>query len=178
MRLTAGSRRLELEVDLDWQETEQILKLAFPLDIHADRSTAEVQFGHVHRPTHDNTSWDAARFETYCHRFVYVAEAGYGVALVNEATYGYDARRRTRADGGTTTTVRMSVVRAPRSPDPRADRGRHRRRFALVPGATVADAVAEGYAINLPLRITSGRGRGTAPAARGRGRAGLPSSRP
>ena len=158
VRLTAGSRRLELEVDLDWQETEQILKLAFPLDIHADRSTAEVQFGHVHRPTHDNTSWDAARFETYCHRFVYVAEAGYGVALVNEATYGYDARRRTRADGGTTTTVRMSVVRAPRSPDPRADRGRHRRRFALIPGATVADAVAEGYTINLPVRITSGRG--------------------
>jgi alpha-mannosidase len=52
----------------------------------------------------------------------------------------------------------MSVVRAPRSPDPRADRGRHRRRFALIPAATVADAVAAGYAMNLPLRITSGRG--------------------
>ena len=63
MRLTAGSRRLELDLDLDWHETEQILKLAFPLDIHADRSSAEIQFGHVHRPTHDNTSWDAARFE-------------------------------------------------------------------------------------------------------------------
>ena len=150
MRLTAGSRRLELDLDLDWQETEQILKLAFPFDIHADRSSAEIQFGHVHRPTHHNTSWDAARFELYCHRFVHLAEAGYGVALVNEATYGYDARRHTRADGGTTTTVRMSVVRAPRSPDPRADRGRHRRRFALIPGATVADAVAAGYAINLP----------------------------
>ena len=24
---------------------------------------AEIQFGHVHRPTHTNTSWDAARFE-------------------------------------------------------------------------------------------------------------------
>jgi alpha-mannosidase len=158
VRLTAGSRRLELDLDLDWHETEQILKLAFPFDIHADRSSAEIQFGHVHRPTHDNTSWDAARFELYCHRFVHLAEAGYGVALVNEATYGYDARRHTRVDGGTTTTVRMSVVRAPRSPDPRADRGRHRRRFALIPGATVADAVAAGYAMNLPLRITSGRG--------------------
>ena len=158
VRLTAGSRRLELDLDLDWHETEQILKLAFPFDIHADRASAEIQFGHVHRPTHDNTSWDAARFELCCHRFVHLAEAGYGVALVNEATYGYDARRRTRADGGTTTTVRMSVVRAPRSPDPRADRGRHRRRFALIPGATVADAVAAGYAMNLPLRITSGRG--------------------
>ena len=158
MRLTAGSRRIELDLDLDWHETEQILKLAFPLDIHADRSSAEIQFGHVHRPTHENTSWDAARFELYCHRFVHLAEAGYGVALVNEATYGYDARRHTRADGGTTTTVRMSVVRAPRSPDPRADRGRHRWRFALIPGATVADAIAAGYALNLPLRITSGRG--------------------
>ena len=158
VRLTAGSRRIELDLDLDWHETEQILKLAFPLDIRADRSSAEIQFGHVHRPTHENTSWDAARFELYCHRFVHLAEAGYGVALVNEATYGYDARRHTRADGGTTTTVRMSVVRAPRSPDPRADRGRHRWRFALVPGATVADAIEAGYALNLPLRVTSGHG--------------------
>ena len=156
VRLTAGSRRLELDLDVDWHETEQILKLAFPLDIHADRSSAEIQFGHVHRPTHENTSWDAARFELYCHRFVHLAESGYGVGLVNEATYGYDARRHTRADGGTTTTVRMSVIRAPRSPDPRADRGRHRRSFALLPGATVADAVAAGYALNLPVRITPG----------------------
>ncbi len=154
--LRAGSRRVDVATEIDWQERERILKAAFPLDVHADRTAAEIQFGHVFRPTHTNTSWDAARFELYAHRWVHVAEPGYGVALLTDATYGYDAGRTTRADGGTTTTVRLSLVRAPQSPDPHADQGVHRFTYALLPGVDVAGAVAEGYALNLPLRVVAG----------------------
>lgn len=154
----AGSPRIDFETDIDWHESEKILKAAFPVDIHADRSTAEIQFGHVHRPTHTNTSWEAARFEVYGHRWVRIAEAGYGVAIVNDATYGHDVSRTTRADGGSTTTVRLSLVRAPRVPDPGADQGGHRFTYSLLPGASVADAVAEGYALNLPLRVAAAGG--------------------
>jgi alpha-mannosidase len=164
--LRAGSARVDVATDLDWQERQKLLKVAFPLDVHADRSAAEIQFGHVYRPTHANTSWDAARFETYAHRWVHVGEAGYGVALLTDATYGYDATRATRPDGGTTTTVCLSLVRAPQSPDPQADRGRHRFTYALLPGAAVADAVAEGYALNLPLRAVPGAG-GAVPGSAG-----------
>ena len=152
----AGSRRVDVVTEIDWHETEKILKAAFPLDVHADRSTSEIQFGHVHRPTHVNTGWEAARFEVWAHRWIHVGETGYGVALVTDSTYGHDAGRHTREGGGTTTTVRLSLVRAPRSPDPHADQGAHRFTYAIVPGATVADAVAEGYALNLPLRATQG----------------------
>jgi alpha-mannosidase len=164
IRLAAGAHWVECGLDVEWHETEHFLKLAFALDVHADRSAAEIQFGHVHRPTHENTSWDAARFETCCHRWVHVGEPGYGVAIANEASYGYDAHRRTRADGGTTTTVRMSVLRAPRSPDPGADQGRHQRRFFVVPGATVDDAIDAGYALNLPLRVVRGGDAEAAPS--------------
>ncbi|MGP3955364.1 alpha-mannosidase [Nonomuraea sp. 3N208] len=157
VRLTAGSPRVEIETEIDWHEREKILKVAFPLDVHADRSAAEIQFGHVFRPTHTNTSWDSARFEISCHRWVHLGEPGYGIGLANDATYGHDVTRTTRADGGTTTTVRLSLVRAPRCPDPEADQGRHRMTYALVPGAAISDAVAAGYALNLPLRVTSGR---------------------
>jgi alpha-mannosidase len=161
--LRAGSARVDVATDLDWQERQKLLKVAFPLDVHADRSAAEIQFGHVYRPTHANTSWDAARFELYAHRWVHVGEAGYGVVLLTDATYGYDALRATRPDGGTTTTVCLSLVRAPQSPDPHADRGRHRFTYALLPGATVAGAVAEGYALNLPLRAVPGAATPPAP---------------
>jgi alpha-mannosidase len=161
--LRAGSRRVDVATEIDWQERERILKAAFPFDVHADRSAAEIQFGHVFRPTHANTSWDAARFEVYAHRWVHVAEPGYGVALLTEATYGYDAGRTTRADGGTTTTVRLSLVRAPQSPDPHADQGPHRFTYALLPGVDIAGAVAEGYALNLPLRTVAGGTRPPAP---------------
>jgi alpha-mannosidase len=154
--VAAGDPAVRIDTEIDWHEREKIVKLAFPLDVHADRTAAEIQFGHVYRPTHTNTSWDSARFEIACHRWIHVAEPGYGIALANDATYGHDVTRTTRPDGGTTTTARYSLVRAPRSPDPEADQGRHRFSHTLVPGATVGGAVAQGYALNLPLRVTAG----------------------
>ncbi|MFJ5966853.1 alpha-mannosidase [Streptomyces sp. NPDC093060] len=154
----AGSPRIDIETDIDWHETEKILKAAFPVDVRAPHSSAEIQFGHVQRPTHTNTSWEAARFEVSGHRWVHVAEPGYGVAVLNDSTYGHDVSRTVREDGGTTTTVRLSLVRAPRVPDPGADQGRHRFTYSLLPGADIADAVAEGYALNLPLRVTDAAG--------------------
>uniref|UniRef100_UPI0013B37868 alpha-mannosidase n=1 Tax=Nonomuraea lactucae TaxID=2249762 RepID=UPI0013B37868 len=156
VRLSAGNARIEIDTEIDWHERQKILKAAFPLDVHADRSAAEIQYGHVHRPTHANTSWDAARFEISCHRWIHVAEPGYGVAIANDSTYGHDVGRTSRPGGGTTTTARLSLVRAPQSPDPEADQGTHRMTYALVPGATVGDAVAAGYALNLPLRVVPG----------------------
>ncbi|CAM5256649.1 alpha-mannosidase [Streptomyces griseus] len=151
LRLAAGARRLDIDTEVDWQESEKVLKAAFPLDVHAERSTAEIQFGHVHRATHDNTSWDAARFEICAHRWLRVAEPGYGVALLNDSTYGHDVTRTPHPDA-LGTTVRLTLLRAPHSPDPHTDVGVHRFRYALAPGAEVTDAVREGLALNLPLR--------------------------
>ncbi|PWJ52815.1 alpha-mannosidase [Quadrisphaera granulorum] len=154
--LEPGSSVVGFELDVDWHEKQKMLKLAFPVDVHADRAASEIQFGHVMRATHTNTSWDAARFETCAHRWVHVGEAGYGAAVVNDSTYGYDIGRATREDGGTTTTVRMSLLRAPVYPDPQADQGEHRLRAGLVVGAGIAEAVREGYRANLPVREVTG----------------------
>lgn len=165
MRLRAGSAALDLDFEIDWQETRHLLKLAFPFAVHADRSAAETQFGHVFRPTHVNTSWDAARFEISAHRWIHVAEPGYGVAIANESTYGHDVGRVTREDGGTTTTVRLSLLRAPVFPDPDADLGHHHLRVSVRPGAGIREAVDEGYRMNLPLRTVDGA-RDVAPLVR------------
>jgi alpha-mannosidase len=156
--LRAGSPRIDFETEIDWHEAEKILKAGFPIDIRAPHSSAEIQFGHIQRPTHTNTSWEAARFEVSGHRWVHVAEPGYGVAVINDSTYGHDVSRTVREDGGTTTKVSLSLVRAPRVPDPEADQGKHRFTYSLLPGASIEDAVAEGYALNLPLRVTDSAG--------------------
>jgi alpha-mannosidase len=155
--LAADDRRLDIDTEVDWHETEKFLKLAFPLDVRAERYAAETQFGHMYRPTHVNTSWEAAKFEACNHKFVHFEEPGYGIALVTESTYGHDVTRDVRsADQGTTTTVRVSLVRAPKFPDPRTDQGTHRFHHALVPGATIADAVREGYGCNQRERSVPG----------------------
>ncbi|MHC9043770.1 alpha-mannosidase [Microbacterium saperdae] len=158
LTLTADGRALDIETTVDWRERQKLLKLAFPLDVHTERATSEIQFGHVHRPTHANTSWDRARFETVAHRWVHVGEPGFGVSIANDSTYGHDITRAPRAGGGTATTVRLSLLRAPLYPDPEADQGEHTFRVSVRPGASIADAVQEGYRLNLPLREIAGAG--------------------
>ncbi|WP_390895182.1 alpha-mannosidase [Microbacterium festucae] len=154
--LGPGRDAVDITLDVDWRERHKLLRLSFPLDVHADRSTSEIQFGHVDRPTHANTSWDEARFEFVAHRWIRVAEDGYGVAIANDSTFGHSVTRDTRPDGGTTTWVGLSVLRAPTFPDPESDQGRHLLRFALRPAASAADAAAEGYLLDRSLRDVAG----------------------
>lgn len=156
LSLREGSRRLDIGTEIDWHEKEKLLKAAFPMDLRADHSSAEIPFGHVKRPTHTNTSWDAAKFEICAHRYLHVGENDWGAALVNDSTYGHEVTRDVRQDGGTTTTVRLSLLRAPRFPDPDADQGSHRLGYGLVLGADIAGSVREGYAFNLPERRVPG----------------------
>jgi alpha-mannosidase len=152
----AGQPELTIETEVDWHEQQKLLKLAFPLDVRASVASSEIQFGHIDRPTHQNTSWDFARFETSAHRWVHVAEPGFGVAVANDSTYGHDITRSTRADGGTTTLVRESLLRGPTFPDPHADQGHHVFRTVLRVGESVLDAADSGYRLNLPVRTVAG----------------------
>ncbi|WP_426302303.1 alpha-mannosidase [Arthrobacter sp. R-11] len=154
--LAAGAPSLDISTAVDWQEREKLLKISFPFDVQADRSASETQFGHVFRPTHSNTSWEAAKFEICAHRWIHVGEPGYGVAVANASSYGHDVTRAVRDDGGTTTNVRVSLLRAPKFPDPQADRGMHVLELSVRPGAAIADAVEEGYRRNLAPRTVAG----------------------
>ena len=153
--LSPDGSAVDLEVTVDWHERQKLLKLAFALDVHADRTASEIQFGHIFRPTHTNTSWDAARFETVAHRWIHVGEPGFGVAVANDSSYGHDTFREV-VDGQPCTMLRLSLLRAPLFPDPQADQGPHRFRYSLRPASGIPDAVAEGYRLNLPLRPVAG----------------------
>ena len=145
MRLASGSRRLEFDTGVDWHERHKFLKVAFPVDVHASRATYEIQFGHLERPTHANTSWDVARFEVCAHRWADLSEPGYGVALLNDCKYGYDIHGN---------VMRLSLLRAPGWPDPETDQGAHRFAYALFPHAgdlREAGVIAEAEAFNVPI---------------------------
>ncbi|PCE15452.1 alpha-mannosidase [Microbacterium sp. SZ1] len=153
--LPQGSRTVHLRNDVDWHETEKLLKLAFPLDVQASHTEAETQFGYQARVTHTNTSWEAAKFEASMHRFLLVREQDFGVALVNDSIYGYDTSRDVEGDA-VTTTVRLSLLRAPRFPDPDTDHGHHEIEIGFVIGADAAIATAEGIALNAPATVVRG----------------------
>ncbi|GAA0440596.1 alpha-mannosidase [Leifsonia naganoensis] len=155
LELAPGSRTLAIAQSTDWHETEKFLKVAFPLDVRAEHTVAETQFGAQKRVTHTNTSWEAAKFETSMHRFVLVEEPGFGVALVNDSVYGYDIERSV-ADGEVTTTLRLSLLRAPRFPDPETDQGVQTHRYGLVIGTTLTEATQAGILLNQDARTLHG----------------------
>jgi len=137
---------IRFDTEVEWHERHRFLKWEAPLAIaptgdmayvptvyllaHASQKadTApplcrvfENQFGFTQRPTHRNTTWDRAKFESVAHRFCDVSEFGYGVALLNDCKYGH------AVEGG---TVRLSLLRAATIPDAEQDQGNHEFSFA------------------------------------------------
>jgi alpha-mannosidase len=147
MVLDAASRVIRFECDVDWREEHKLLKVAFPVAVRSPQATYEIQFGHLQRPTHTNTSWDQARFEVCAQRWADLGEAGYGVALLNDCKYGYDILG---------SVMRLSLLRAPTHPDPSADQGRHRFTYALMPHPgdfREAGVIEAAEDLNAPLRV-------------------------
>ncbi|MCU6712337.1 alpha-mannosidase [Paenibacillus sp. J5C_2022] len=150
MILYAEGRRIDFRTEADWQEPQQLLKAAFPVSVRATEATYDVQFGNVKRPTHWNTSWDYARFETVGQQWADLSERGYGVSLMNDCKYGYDIKDD---------TIRLSLIKSATHPDPDADRGHHSFTYSLLPHAgdwLEGNTVREAWALNNPLACSKG----------------------
>ncbi|ANE49104.1 alpha-mannosidase [Paenibacillus swuensis] len=150
MMLYRESRRIDFRTIVDWHEKQQLLKVAFPVQIRATEATYDIQFGNVRRPTHWNTSWDYARFETCGHQWADVSERGYGVSLLNDCKYGYDIKD---------SVMRLSLIKSSVWPDPNADQGEHAFTYSLYPHeGDWADGNTQTAAwfLNEPVTVTQG----------------------
>ena len=156
--LTAGSSRLDIALDADWNESEYRLQMNLPTNVLAREATCGTQFGHVRRPRHHNTSWDVAKFEVCAHRYVHVGEPGCGIAILADGPRGYDIRGNALA---------LTLLRSPKFPDPQADMGRQRVEWSLyvdqcpgdVEGIEIESAlVAHPYRLitGTPIAISAG----------------------
>ncbi len=142
--LRHNSPRLDFETTINWMERHTMLKVAFPVEVFSPVATYEIQWGNVQRPTHKNTSWDWARFETCAHKWVDLSEGGYGVSLLNDCKYGHDIHDN---------VIRLTLLRSPTLPDPMADFGEHTFTYSLLPhlGSWEEGTQAEAYALNDPV---------------------------
>lgn len=153
------SPRIDFRTEIDWQEQQVLLKVAFPVEIRSNRATYEIQFGSIERPTHWNTSWDYARFEVVGHKWVDFSEGNYGVSLLNDCKYGHDVKDN---------VMRLTLLKSGIRPDALADKGRHHFTYSLLPhagGWQTAGVVQQAYDLNYPLhaREVAARAGGTLP---------------
>lgn len=150
VRLDAASEHLTFDTFVDWHERRTLLKVVFPIDCRSSNATYETMFGAVERPTHANTDADLAQYEVPGHRWSDLSEPGFGVSLLSDSRYGYST-----FDG----QMALSLLRGPLSPDPKADIGEHRFRYALYPHAGTwreAGTIREAVCFNRPVHWANG----------------------
>ncbi|WP_225048280.1 alpha-mannosidase [Lacticaseibacillus kribbianus] len=151
--LYADSRRIDFTTHADWHEHQFLLRTAFDTAILSDHAMFDVQYGNVARSTADNTSWDTAKFETVGHKWADLAQRDYGVALLNDAKYGY------RVKGS---QLSLSLIKSGIEPDTEADQGAHDFTYSLLPhrGDFVEGQVEKtAMALNHGLTVTAGAAR-------------------
>lgn len=139
------TRRIDFKTTVDWKQQQLLLKTAFPVDIMSNKATYEVQFGNVERATHENTSWDKAKFEVCAHKWADVSEYGYGVSLLNDCKYGYDIHE---------SVMRLTLIKSGIFPNPDADKEVHNFTYSLYPHEgdfRVGKVTQEAYDLNCPL---------------------------
>ena len=153
----ADRRRIDFDNDIDWKEDHMLLKTSFPVDVLSPKATYEIQYGNVERPTHRNTSWDAAKFEVCAHKWADLSEDGYGVSILNDCKYGHDIHG---------SEMRLTLLKCATHPNPAADKERHIFKYSLLPHSGdyhSAGTVREAYAINCPLILCEAAGGGSLP---------------
>ncbi len=151
------SRRIDFRTQVSWQESHRLLKVCFPVAVRAASANYDIQYGHVSRPTHANTSWDRAKFEVVGHKWADLSDSGYGVGLLNDCKYGYGIRGN---------LMTLSLLRSPKEPDETADMGEHSFTYSLLPHAGAlpgSDVIPQAAALNRPLLRVDGRSADGAP---------------
>lgn len=145
--LKKDSRQIDFRTAVDWHEREKVLKVNFPVGVRSCSSTSEIAHGSIQRPTHYNTSYDLAKFETCMHKWVDLSESGYGVSVLNDCKYGFSVHEN---------NIDITLMRAPICPDPTGDIGYNEFTYSLVPhtGTWQEAGISElAYALNNPPAV-------------------------
>ncbi len=144
--LTAGSRRIDFETTVEWNESGKMLRALFPVNVKSAEATCDIQFGHVKRPTHRSSSWEQGMYEIPAQKWIDLSQRNYGVALLKDNKYGH------RVQGN---LLDIDLLRSPVYPDPVADRGPHEFTYALFPHAgdhLHGGVIRAAYEFNYPLQ--------------------------
>lgn len=153
-------RRIDFGTVVHWREKHVLLKAAFPFNVKTSSATYEIQFGALKRTTKPTDSWHKAKFEVPAQQWADVSESKFGVSLLNDCKYGYDA---------TESTLRLTLIRSPFYPHPTepwrfndnqvTDQGEHSFSYALYPHSgdwRNGESVKRGREFNNPLIVFSG----------------------
>ncbi len=161
--LVRGVPQMFGRLEVDWQESHVMAKLAFQLNMLNDTAWYEIPYAAIGRAAVAKNSFDKAKWEVNAQKWVaYDSPDGKaGFSLLNNGKYGYDTKDN---------VLRMSLLRSPKEPDPVADMKHHTIEYAIYPHAgdwRASQTPRRGYEFNNPaLTMFEKNHSGTLPASK------------
>ena len=127
VQLRAACPWLELQLQVDWRQRHELLRLEIPLAQPAARYAADTAGGVLERPAQPSTAREQARWEVPAVSWMAsqaAAPGAGGLAVLLDGPQGVSAQAE---------RLGVSLLRGPTWPDPSADNGQQRLRLALMP---------------------------------------------
>ena len=148
--LRADKERLDFVTEMDWRELHRLLKVSFAGNVQAAEGINEIQFGFMKRPAHRSRQYDQDRYEVCNQRYSALADESHGFAVLNDCKYGISMLDN---------ELQLTLLRAPASPEMRADNGKHTFTYSLLAwdgGFLQSPVVDEAYDLNVPPVAAAG----------------------
>lgn len=150
IRMDRHGRTVSFRTKIDWQETQKLLKVAFPVRITTDELISEIQFGHIKRPNHKSRAYDRDRFEVCNHKWSALVEQSRGFALLNDSKYGISCEGN---------QMELTLLKSAIFPDESADKGiqEFTYAFTLWNGSLASShVVQQAYELNVKPLVCNG----------------------
>jgi alpha-mannosidase len=124
--LAHGAKRVDFQTRIDWKERHKLLKVRFHTALRARHATYDIAYANIERPTTRNNSFEEAKFEVSGHQWMDLSQPEFGLSLLTDCKYGYEARDR---------MIGLTMLKGPMYPDPVSDLGEHVFTYSLYPHA-------------------------------------------
>lgn len=140
--LYSDVNRVDVGMDVEWNEHQKLLKVAFPMNIpNPDKATYEIAYSSIERGTNKDTS----EFEVSGHKWADISKDGYGVSILNDSKYGWNTFGN---------VMRLTLLKAANDRGGVEDRGHQEIKYSIYPHANdwkAANTVRKGYEFNYPI---------------------------
>ncbi|WP_238882223.1 glycoside hydrolase family 38 C-terminal domain-containing protein [Clostridium sp. YIM B02551] len=140
--LYSDTNRVDVGMNVDWNEYQKLLKVAFPMNIaNPEKATYEIAYSSIDRSTDKSSS----KFEVSGHKWADISKDGYGVSILNDSKYGWNTFGN---------VMRLTLLKAANDRGGVEDRGHQVINYSIYPHADdwkAANTVKKGYEFNYPI---------------------------
>ena len=148
--ITDGASLATVAINVHFEGKEQVLRVAYPVNVNTDMCSFNTQFGHFERSMKEDSKELKAQYEVSGGKFIDMSDGKTGMSIINDCKHGF------RCKNG---VMDICLIRNPKKgPGTNVDQGEHEINLGLLThsGNVGVETYKNSYLINNPLLCFEG----------------------